>query len=77
MSQAVFKCRHARASLIQAYSRQEAKPATNAETKVITLYTSEVAMALISRDIAQFMSYNCNYNGAKEWQQRQMNGLVH
>jgi len=77
ITQAVFECRFARASLIQAYSRQQAKPATSAETKVVTLSTSDMATVLISRDTEQFLSYNCNYNGAKEWQERQINGLVH
>ncbi|KAH9907543.1 hypothetical protein F4778DRAFT_769022 [Xylariomycetidae sp. FL2044] len=51
----VFKARYERASLIQAYSRQQAKPATGGKTNKITL------------DPGQFMKYNCDYHGAADW----------
>ncbi|KAF4544932.1 Monooxygenase FAD-binding protein [Lasiodiplodia theobromae] len=57
-------CRYERATLIQAYSRQAARPATNGKDAKVTLTTAE------------FMDYNCNYNGARDFQQRQRNGTT-
>ncbi|KAH8083116.1 hypothetical protein HD553DRAFT_313277 [Filobasidium floriforme] len=51
----VFEARYERASLIQAYSRQQARPATEVGSTVITMNPGE------------FMEYNCRYSGAKEW----------
>ncbi|KAI0025988.1 hypothetical protein F4780DRAFT_774196 [Xylariomycetidae sp. FL0641] len=51
----VFRARYDRASLIQTYSRQQARPATDEGDKRITL------------DPAQFMKYNCDYHGAVDW----------
>ena len=51
----VFQARHERASLIQAYSRQQARPGTEVGSKKVTLNPEE------------FMSYNCRYDGAKDW----------
>ena len=51
----IFEARHERASLIQAYSRQQALPATDKNTKKVTLNPRE------------FMDYNCRYSGAKSW----------
>lgn len=53
----VFKARHERASLIQAYSRQQARPGT--ASNVVTL------------DPVEFMKFNCEYHGAAEWLERQ------
>lgn len=55
----VLKARHERASLIQRYSRQQAKPGTSSGSNKITL------------DPGQFMKYNCDYNGAEDWLLRQ------
>ena len=55
----VFECRSSRTSTIQAYSRQTAKPAT------------EKGGFRINMNPAQFMDYNCNYNGALDWERRQ------
>ncbi|RAH66039.1 putative monooxygenase [Aspergillus aculeatinus CBS 121060] len=57
--QKVFECRFERASTIQAYSRQVARPATDADS-------IRVAM-----NPAEFMDYNCSYRGAAEWWRRQ------
>ncbi|KAK7518405.1 uncharacterized protein IWZ02DRAFT_317869 [Phyllosticta citriasiana] len=57
----VFRCRYERASLIQEYSRNAAKPATAQGSEgrsKVTLNTTE------------FMDYNCQYNGAKDYLQR-------
>ncbi|KAI1338942.1 FAD/NAD(P)-binding domain-containing protein [Xylariaceae sp. FL0016] len=51
----VFKARYERASLIQQYSREQAKPATDGKTSRVTL------------DPGQFMKYNCEYSGAANW----------
>jgi salicylate hydroxylase len=53
----VFDARYERASLIQAYSRQQARPGTEAGTKKVTLKPDE------------FMTFNCSYAGAKDWLQ--------
>ncbi|CAK7236330.1 hypothetical protein SEUCBS140593_009584 [Sporothrix eucalyptigena] len=50
-----FMCRYERASLIQAYSRQQAQPATTQNGKSVTL------------DPVQFQEYSCKYKGAREW----------
>ncbi|KAJ9610633.1 hypothetical protein H2200_005410 [Cladophialophora chaetospira] len=55
----VFDCRSTRASTIQAYSRQTAKPAT------------EKGGIRINMNPAQFMDYNCKYDGAFDWERRQ------
>jgi salicylate hydroxylase len=55
----VFQCRFDRASTIQAYSRQTAKPATSEGS------------AKIKMSPVEFMDYNCNYAGAVEWEARQ------
>lgn len=57
----VLEARYERASLIQAYSRDQARPGTAA--KAVTL------------DPGEFMRYNCEYHGAAEWLQRQRRGL--
>lgn len=54
----VFRCRCERASLIQRYSRESAKPATAKGSSEVTMRPDE------------FMDYNCGYKGAKEWQAR-------
>jgi len=51
----VYEARHERASLIQGFSREQAKPGTSAGSKKITL------------DPVQFLEYNSNYSGAKDW----------
>lgn len=55
----VFDCRFERASMIQMYSRQTAKPAT------------EPGSVKIKMNPAEFMDYNCLYDGALDWQRRQ------
>ncbi|CZR57793.1 related to salicylate 1-monooxygenase [Phialocephala subalpina] len=57
--QEVFECRYERVSLIQKFSRQQAKPASNVEGNRITM------------DATEFMEYNCRYEGAKAWQAQQ------
>ncbi|KAL2816520.1 hypothetical protein BJX63DRAFT_430215 [Aspergillus granulosus] len=52
---AILKCRYERASTIQAYSRQAAKPATEPGDRKVNM------------NPAEFMDYNCNYPGAVEW----------
>lgn len=54
-----FEARFQRASLIQAYSRQQAKPAT------------EIGSTAIKLNPAEFMDYNCDYPGAVKWLERQ------
>ncbi|CAK7210577.1 hypothetical protein SEUCBS140593_000877 [Sporothrix eucalyptigena] len=57
--QKVWDARFERVSLIQAYSRQQAKPATEAGSNTVTLNPGE------------FLAYNCDYNGAVDWLARQ------
>ncbi|KAJ5013564.1 FAD-dependent monooxygenase OpS4 [Colletotrichum sp. SAR 10_99] len=57
--QTVFECRYDRATLIQGYSRQLGKPATDKSTNRITMNPGE------------FMDYNCNYGGARAWMEKQ------
>ena len=54
-----FEARYQRASLIQAYSRQQAQPAT------------EIGSTAIKLNPAEFMDYNCDYPGAAKWLERQ------
>ncbi|KAF7714008.1 Uncharacterized protein PECH_000545 [Penicillium ucsense] len=54
----IFQARYSRVSLIQAYSREAAKPA--AEKKTVTLRPDE------------FMKFNCMYKGAKAWSNQQI-----
>lgn len=55
----VFEARYKRASLIQAYSRQQAKPATEKGSVKVTL------------NPAEFLDYNCKYEGAVKWLEQQ------
>lgn len=55
----VFEARHARASKIQDYSRQQAKPGTSKGSSEVTVSPEE------------FASYNLEYYGAREWLARQ------
>lgn len=56
----VFRSRYNRASLIQKYSRQAARPGTaHKDSKEIAMRPDE------------FMDYNCLYRGAKEWEAHQ------
>ncbi|KAF6838665.1 ABC transporter [Colletotrichum musicola] len=55
----VFECRYDRATLIQNYSRQSGKPATDKSSNKITM------------NPAEFMDYNCTYSGARDWMERQ------
>ncbi len=50
-----YEARHERASLIQKYSREQARPGTDVGSNKIKL------------DPVQFMEYNCDYRGAKDW----------
>lgn len=58
--QEVFETRYARASLIQAYSRQQAKAGTDKDNLVVKL------------NPGQFLDYNCKYDGAKKWRQHML-----
>jgi salicylate hydroxylase len=60
----VSAARYDRATLIQKFSREQAKPATDGVSKEIKL------------DPAQFMKYNSDYDGAVDWEQRQKNGTA-
>lgn len=53
----VFKARYERASLIQAYSREQARPGTSG--REVTL------------DPGEFMKFNCEYQGAVDWLEKQ------
>lgn len=55
----VFEARYQRASLIQAYSRQQARPATEKGSVKVTL------------NPAEFLDYNCKYEGAVKWLEQQ------
>jgi salicylate hydroxylase len=56
----VFEARYERATTIQRYSREAARPATDkGDTK-------------IKMNPAEFMDYNCIYNGAKDWARRKV-----
>ncbi|CAD0108452.1 unnamed protein product [Aureobasidium uvarum] len=57
--QNVFEARYQRASVIQAYSRQQAKPATEKGSVKVTL------------NPAEFLDYNCKYEGAVQWLEQQ------
>ncbi|KAL4916444.1 hypothetical protein BDW62DRAFT_212000 [Aspergillus aurantiobrunneus] len=56
----IFRCRYDRATTIQAYSRQAAKPATEPGDRKVNM------------NPAEFMDYNCSYAGAMDWQKRQV-----
>jgi salicylate hydroxylase len=53
--QEVFDARYERATLIQKFSREAAKPATDVGSREIKMRPDE------------FMDYNCMYRGAREW----------
>lgn len=53
----VFKARYERASLIQGYSRDQARPGT--------------AGREVTLNPAEFMRFNCEYQGAVDWLERQ------
>lgn len=55
LNKLIFDCRFSRASLIQGYSRQTAKPATQPGNNRIKM------------NPAEFMDYNCKYDGARNW----------
>ncbi|KAL2867668.1 uncharacterized protein BJX67DRAFT_371714 [Aspergillus lucknowensis] len=59
VNNAIFKCRYDRATTIQAYSRQAAKPATEPGDRKVNM------------NPAEFMDYNCSYSGAIDWKRRQ------
>jgi salicylate hydroxylase len=59
INEKIFACRYKRATTIQQYSRQAAKPATEEGSVKIKMSPSE------------FMDYNCSYNGALEWARQQ------
>ncbi|EIT74939.1 hypothetical protein BDV35DRAFT_402348 [Aspergillus flavus] len=54
----IFNCRYERATTIQMYSRQAAKQGTDSSEKRVTM------------NPAEFMDYNCLYNGAMDWNRR-------
>jgi salicylate hydroxylase len=54
---AVFEARYERASLIQKFSREAARPATEAGSTAIKMRPDE------------FMDYNCMYRGAVKWRE--------
>ncbi|KAL0939819.1 uncharacterized protein CTRU02_206429 [Colletotrichum truncatum] len=57
----VFECRYDRATIIQAYSRQSGKPATEKSSNKITM-----------RNPGEFMDYNCTYSGARDWMEKRV-----
>jgi salicylate hydroxylase len=64
--EAVFKARYERATTVQRYSREAVRPATDkGDTR-------------IKMNPVEFMDYNCLYNGAKDWANRngRMDNLV-
>jgi len=54
----VFDCRYERATLVQTFSRQAARPATDLGSNTIKMNPNE------------FMHYNFQYNGALDWVKR-------
>ncbi|KAH6629613.1 FAD binding domain-containing protein [Boeremia exigua] len=54
----VFHSRYERASLIQKFSREAAKPATDQGSNVIKMRPDE------------FMDYNCTYRGVRDWEEK-------
>ncbi len=56
----VFETRYERVTLIQTYSRQQAKGGTQGETNKVSLNPGE------------FMTFNCDYNGAVDWFKRRL-----
>ncbi|CAH0021525.1 unnamed protein product [Clonostachys rhizophaga] len=60
----VFESRFGRASLIQRYSREQARPGTDGDSKKVKL------------DPGEFMKFNCDYSGAKDWMNRVKQGTV-
>jgi salicylate hydroxylase len=50
--------------LSKKFSRQQAKRASNVEGTRITM------------DATEFMEYNCRYEGAKDWQEKQKAGKI-
>ncbi|KAF2656916.1 FAD binding domain-containing protein [Lophiostoma macrostomum CBS 122681] len=54
----VFRGRYERASLIQQFSREAAKPATEQGINVIRMRPDE------------FMDYNCTYRGVRDWDEK-------
>ncbi|UPK99777.1 hypothetical protein LCI18_010712 [Fusarium solani-melongenae] len=59
----VFDVRYERASLIQKFSREQAKPATDGTSREVKL------------NPAQFLKYDCDYEGAVDWEDRQKRGM--
>ncbi|KAL4905546.1 hypothetical protein BDW74DRAFT_177916 [Aspergillus multicolor] len=59
VNEAVFKSRYDRATTIQLYSREAAKPATEPGDRKVKM------------NPAEFMDYNCSYSGARDWCKRQ------
>jgi salicylate hydroxylase len=59
INELVFECRYKRATLIQTFSRQAARPATDLGDHTIKMNPNE------------FMHYNFHYNGALDWVKRQ------
>ena len=64
INQAIFRCRYDRATMIQAYSRQAAKPAV------------EPGEHRVKMNPAEFMDYNCSYDGARDWDRKQNQQLA-
>lgn len=58
INRTIFECRYDRATTIQLYSRQMAKPATDESGAKVNMNPSE------------FMDYNCSYGGALDWHRR-------
>jgi salicylate hydroxylase len=60
----VFKSRYTRATLIQKFSRESAKPATSNDSREVKMRPDE------------FMDYNCIYRGAKQWEEQQLISML-
>lgn len=58
MNNTIFRCRYDRATTIQTYSRQAARPGTESGSFKVKMHPAE------------FMDYNCSYNGALDWQRK-------
>ncbi|OSS52912.1 hypothetical protein B5807_02760 [Epicoccum nigrum] len=54
----VFESRYERVSLIQQFSREAAKPATEKGSNVVKMRPDE------------FMDYNCTYRGVRDWEEK-------
>ncbi|KAF7596865.1 hypothetical protein BBP40_011910 [Aspergillus hancockii] len=64
INEVIVNCRYERATTIQMYSRQAARPGTDSRGANVTM------------NPAEFMDYNCFYNGAVDWNRQQQKRAV-